>query len=386
MSESTSEIDHAEPEVDQNPSPYNFADFGANGFMERMVEGAEYEAISKRFTSGMGSLSKDIYVVAIHKKLTSNITVQAKMNSFRIFTEAMARKCGGDANVKIAWHSSSREEVPQIFCHGFSRCEEPEDDVVTYGLGVNLVAEYSLDSAISSPKDESGLRHILLCRVIMGRMEQVPQGSRQFLPSTQRNLPPNIMYLIAKDYNVYKENKIARHQMIQRVRCLAGDELSTAILRANQNDPFLLLEAAPRQLALPPPPHSPTSGDAPSPTPNDVPPTPGNVPPRDVPIDAAAPSDAAPDDVPRDAAPGDINPSDVAPIVIDPSDAAPNDVPSDAALGTVDPSDATPNEVPSTAAAPIDAPGDAINPNAVPNVSAPSGIPVVAPSDAPTGT
>ncbi|PON98956.1 Poly(ADP-ribose) polymerase, catalytic domain containing protein [Trema orientale] len=154
MSESTSEIDHAESEVDQNPSPYNLADFAANGFMERMVEGAEYEAISKRFTSGMGSLSKDINVVAIHKKLTSNITVQAKMNSFRIFTEAMARKCGGDANVKIA-------------------------------------------CAISSPKDESGLRHILLCRVIMGRMEQVPQGSGQFLPSSNDQFDSGADNLVA---------------------------------------------------------------------------------------------------------------------------------------------------------------------------------------------
>lgn len=41
-------------------------------------------------------------------------------------------------------------------------------------------------SALSSEVDGDGLRHILLCRVIMGNMEAVCPGSTQFHPSSQK--------------------------------------------------------------------------------------------------------------------------------------------------------------------------------------------------------
>lgn len=36
-----------------------------------------------------------------------------------------------------------------------------------------------------SNSDEDGVRHILLCRVILGKQEVVPIGSEQFLPSSE---------------------------------------------------------------------------------------------------------------------------------------------------------------------------------------------------------
>lgn len=36
----------------------------------------------------------------------------------------------------------------------------------------------------SSVADENGLRHILLCRVVLGKMETIPAGSKQFQPSS----------------------------------------------------------------------------------------------------------------------------------------------------------------------------------------------------------
>ena len=41
-------------------------------------------------------------------------------------------------------------------------------------------------SALSSEVDEYGLRHVLLCRVILGDMEVVSPGSNQFHPSSQK--------------------------------------------------------------------------------------------------------------------------------------------------------------------------------------------------------
>lgn len=39
-------------------------------------------------------------------------------------------------------------------------------------------------SALSSDADENGLRHILLCRVILGKRELVPPDSKQLHPSS----------------------------------------------------------------------------------------------------------------------------------------------------------------------------------------------------------
>lgn len=143
IAESISEID--KEDVGQNSRLFKFKDFIQNG-MERIDEGiAEYDVIKKRFVSGMGLLAKDTNVVAIHRKLTANVTMQARIDSFRIFSEAMAQKCGGDPNIKIAWYGSSRNEITQIFSHGFSRCEEPKNDVVSYGVGIHLVANFPLD-------------------------------------------------------------------------------------------------------------------------------------------------------------------------------------------------------------------------------------------------
>ena len=40
-------------------------------------------------------------------------------------------------------------------------------------------------SVLSSDADDSGLRHIILCRVILGKSEQIRAGSEQFQPSSE---------------------------------------------------------------------------------------------------------------------------------------------------------------------------------------------------------
>ena len=45
---------------------------------------------------------------------------------------------------------------------------------------------FSLGSAVYSDVDENGEQHMVLCRAIMGNMEQVPHGSEQFHPSSEQ--------------------------------------------------------------------------------------------------------------------------------------------------------------------------------------------------------
>ncbi|KAK7399716.1 hypothetical protein VNO78_10905 [Psophocarpus tetragonolobus] len=74
----------------------------------------------------------------------------------------------------------------QIACKNL----DPNDDDC-HGLGVPLFsAHFSIDSAMCTveveDEQEHGLRHVLLCRVILGKVEAVPGGSKQSQSSSDQ--------------------------------------------------------------------------------------------------------------------------------------------------------------------------------------------------------
>ncbi|KAL1222997.1 putative inactive poly [ADP-ribose] polymerase SRO2 [Cardamine amara subsp. amara] len=147
----------------------------------------EHEVIKTCLLSGLGTVSSDTTMVTIRKNSSEGITTRAKYISFRIFTEAMARKHGGDANVKYGWYAGSKEEIERIISFGFSNREvgKFENDAGSYGIGIHLVpSKCSLLAASSTEADEEGLRHLLLCRLILGKSEIIISGSKQSYPSS----------------------------------------------------------------------------------------------------------------------------------------------------------------------------------------------------------
>lgn len=181
------EIIRPEAESDEFSSSSERVDlFAWNNGMIRVDEGnTEHDAIKKMFLSGMGAIGKGTDVVSIHKNSHSTLTGQARFESFRIFSQAVGKKCGGDANINYAWYGASRGEIYDIISHGFSRLQRPKAGEL-YGFGVYLSsAKFSIDCALSSAEDENGLRHVMLCRVILGNMETVHAGSQQFHPCSK---------------------------------------------------------------------------------------------------------------------------------------------------------------------------------------------------------
>lgn len=169
-------------EVSSRSDQFGF--FLKNGMIKIEEGNKEREIIKRSFLLGMGPFEKETKIVAIHKNSYSTPSGQMRLEAFRIFSKFVARKCGGDANVKHAWYGGSRDELCEIICYGFSRCGRPAN-TESYGFGVYLSpAKFSIDGALSSIPDENGLRHILLCRVILGKMEAVSPGSKQFHPSS----------------------------------------------------------------------------------------------------------------------------------------------------------------------------------------------------------
>lgn len=109
--------------TDECSSAFDTFGFFANNGMVKLEEGdMNHDLVKKCFLSGMGPLAIDTRIVAIHKNSCSSLTARARLDSFKIFADAVAEKCGGDANVRPAWFGASRDEINEIVCHGFSHC------------------------------------------------------------------------------------------------------------------------------------------------------------------------------------------------------------------------------------------------------------------------
>lgn len=102
---------------------------------------SERDVITTCFLAGMGTVASDTTVVTVSKNSWEGITTRAKFLAFRVFTEAMARKNDGDANVKYGWYAASKEEIERIISYGFSSREvrKFENEAGSHGIGIHLV-------------------------------------------------------------------------------------------------------------------------------------------------------------------------------------------------------------------------------------------------------
>jgi hypothetical protein len=142
-----------------------------------------YETIKKKLVSSLSSYGfNNAQVEAIHRTDYSGIMSLAKLQSFCIYSRAMEIKYDGNANVKYAWYGAPKSEINSVISHGFG-CPT---STPTHGVGVYLSpVDRPIASLQSSAADEDGLRHMLLCRVILGKMESICPGSGQHKPSSE---------------------------------------------------------------------------------------------------------------------------------------------------------------------------------------------------------
>ncbi|XP_010498867.1 PREDICTED: probable inactive poly [ADP-ribose] polymerase SRO2 isoform X2 [Camelina sativa] len=235
---------------------------------------SEHDVIKACLLSGMGFVSSDTTIVTIRKNTSDGITNRARFLSFRIFTDAVARKRGGDANVKYGWCAgSSKEEIESIVSYGFSNRDvgKFEDDPCSHGVGIHFVpSKCSLLAASAAEPDEEGLRHLLLCRLILGKPELTTSGSKQLYPSSPefdsgvddlrnpRNyvvwscnmnshiLPSYIVSFRSPRLTVSRggfaarpsspwKRKIRRDQLVKKMREVAGDNLLAEIIKNHRD-------------------------------------------------------------------------------------------------------------------------------------------------------
>lgn len=262
----------------------------SDSYLVRLGEGdSVYDLLKTRFLHGLGALSSKAEILAIQRNVCSDAVSQARLRSFLFYAEAVSKLRGGDSNVKYAWYGATGEnDVRGILSNGFSHvhgnslCLSPDDS--------------PLQSVKSCAVGRDGVRHLILCRVILGRTEIVQADTKQCYPSCAdydsgvdsfsaptkymiwssrmnthvwpayvlsvkvsslkaveiegqaRPTSPSVPFptlismlskvspqldiaLICKLYKARKERKISRHELIEKVRQIAGDKLLFSIIK-----------------------------------------------------------------------------------------------------------------------------------------------------------
>ncbi|GMJ00234.1 RADICAL-INDUCED CELL DEATH1, ARABIDOPSIS THALIANA P8 (INTERACTING PROTEIN), REDOX IMBALANCED 1 [Hibiscus trionum] len=137
--------------------------------------------VEKMFLMGM-SPSGGVDIIDV--KPCSSASSQYRLERFQKQIEIM-KKYRGNANVKYAWLACSKAALSSIRMHGIADCGLSTVPLI-YGTGVHLAASvFTNISANYCDVDENGIKYMILCRVIMGKMELLHPGSGQRFPSNE---------------------------------------------------------------------------------------------------------------------------------------------------------------------------------------------------------
>ncbi|XP_075086472.1 putative inactive poly [ADP-ribose] polymerase SRO5 [Nicotiana tabacum] len=152
--------------------------FGNNDLVRLNQDHKVYKVVTDKFVSGLGALGSSLQVEAIHMNVRSSFVSQTRFQSFLLVAKTMEKKYNGHASKKLGWYGTSKEKIIDIISNGFVP--------LSYRHGVQFSArDYPLDCLQTAVQDKDGLRHLLLCKLVLGRSELVIPGSGQFQPSSE---------------------------------------------------------------------------------------------------------------------------------------------------------------------------------------------------------
>ncbi|XP_068662471.1 inactive poly [ADP-ribose] polymerase RCD1-like isoform X2 [Aristolochia californica] len=173
------------PCLDASPNTFGF-DSVVDSLVAKVEVGSkDYLTVQNTFLRGFGESLKSDNIISIYRYMPTGCSALARSQSFEKQIE-ITKTYRGDANVRLAWHGSSGKSIGGILRYGFGMDRRPLNGVA-YGTGIYFSPEdCSHVSAKDSDVDENGMQHMMLCQVIMGCMELVQPGSKQFHPSSEK--------------------------------------------------------------------------------------------------------------------------------------------------------------------------------------------------------
>ncbi|GFQ00025.1 adenylate kinase 4 [Phtheirospermum japonicum] len=113
-----------------------------------------------------------------------------------------------------------------------------------------LKTKWLNSSALRAKEDENGVKHMLLCRVILGNTETIRAGKPNspiirfsiLLNALSKFLHPSKTGLVLKWYNDFRKHKIDRSELIRRMRSFAGDEVLISAVKLCRDELEEMLE------------------------------------------------------------------------------------------------------------------------------------------------
>lgn len=139
-------------------------------------EELDVDAVKEKFVLGMAALG---HVELLDAYKFSGDVARDRQSLFKKQAD-VTKLSRGDANVRYAWLPAKKELLSAVMMHGLGVCGELIKKS-KYGVGVHLAAaNCPYFSATHCDVDENGVRHMVLCRVIMGNMEPLGGDRAQF--------------------------------------------------------------------------------------------------------------------------------------------------------------------------------------------------------------
>ncbi|KAG7569262.1 WWE domain [Arabidopsis thaliana x Arabidopsis arenosa] len=139
-------------------------------------EELDKNAVKQMFALGTATLG---HVELLDVYQFSSETSKARLSLFQKQAD-ITKKRRGDANIRYAWVPAKKEVLSAVMMHGLGVGGAFVKKSM-YGVGVHLnAANCSHFSARYCDIDDNGVRHMVLCRVIMGNMEPLRGDNTQF--------------------------------------------------------------------------------------------------------------------------------------------------------------------------------------------------------------
>ncbi|VAH96500.1 unnamed protein product [Triticum turgidum subsp. durum] len=134
---------------------------------------------------GAGQPFSEENIVGIYRTPLVDQQGRARFNLFQKELE-VTKMHRGNANVRYAWLPCSKDAMEEMMMRGVLEVTKPMLGPM-YGIGTHLApANCAKTCASYSDIDENGIMRMMLCRVIMGNVEVVLPGSKQFQPTNER--------------------------------------------------------------------------------------------------------------------------------------------------------------------------------------------------------
>ncbi|CAN6291033.1 unnamed protein product [Urochloa humidicola] len=141
-------------------------------------------AVQNLLLQGLGQPFKETDIIGIYRTPLLDQHGQVRSGLFQEEVQ-VAKTRRGNANVHYAWLPCSRGSMEEMMMRGALEIAKPQQGH-THGVGTCLApANCSNSCARYSDFHEDGIIRMMLCRVIMGNVEVVLPGSKQFQPSNE---------------------------------------------------------------------------------------------------------------------------------------------------------------------------------------------------------